>query len=94
MSQDGILAIYLKDFIEKGMPLGDGYFYLRYTDVIDKKLLDSNYQWHNISGYESEFNQRNLLYTNNGSSVYRWILINTLSKVVTTFFSPRALKDF
>lgn len=50
--------------------LEDGYIYLRHTAIIDGKLLDQNYMWHNISDYQNEILTRNLIYSNNGSQVW------------------------
>jgi len=64
-------AVYAKAFIEKGTPLGEGYIYLRYCGVVDGKLLDNSYNWHDITDYQEEFAKRNLLYSNGGSEVYK-----------------------
>ncbi len=50
--------------------LEDGYIYLRHTAIIDGKLLDQNYMWHNISDYQNEILTRNMIYSNNGSQVW------------------------
>jgi len=64
-------ASYARRLIEEHKPLGDSYFYLRYTGVVDGMLLDWNGQWHGIEEYHDEFGKRNLIYTNNGSEIYR-----------------------
>ncbi len=69
MSQGGLLsAKYPRTFIENGGRLGKGYFYLRYINTVDGKLLDAHRKWHNIIDYKEKFFYKNLIY-NSGSKV-------------------------
>jgi len=63
-------SIYAQSFIENGQLTVDGYFYLPYTGVVDNKLLDHNYNWHNITNYPYEFQDKDLIYSNGGSQVW------------------------
>ena len=70
-SQSGIRSlIYAKSLIEDKKDIKGGYIYLRYTGVVDKKLWDSDYQWHNITEYHHLFIEKNKIYNNGGSEVY------------------------
>ncbi len=72
ISQGGIRSsVYPGAFIEENKPLGEGYIYLRYCGTVDGKLMDSNYQWHDITEYQDEFAKRALIYSNGGSEVWR-----------------------
>ncbi len=64
-------SIYAESFIENKEPIDIGYYYLRYSGVINGKLMDRNYQWHDIAEYRSEFDAMNLIYTNGGSEIYK-----------------------
>ncbi len=64
-------SVYPGAFIEEGKPLGDGYIYLRYCGVVDGKLMDRNYEWHDIAEFREEFARRNLIYTNGGSEIWK-----------------------
>jgi uncharacterized membrane protein len=71
ISQGSIpLAEYSGSLIED-MQTFDGYFFLRYTGVVNGMLLDSNYQWHNLSQYNEQFIHKNIIYSNGGSTVFR-----------------------
>ena len=71
ISQGGILsAIYAGPLITEHEPLTAGYFFLRYTGFVDFKLLDANLQWHNLSEYNNQFNNENIVYSNGGSVVF------------------------
>ena len=63
--------IYPKEFIEQKKSLEGGYIFLRYCGVVDGKLMDANYQWHDITEYQNEFIERNLIYSNKGSQVWK-----------------------
>ena len=63
--------IYAKSLIEDGQAIKDGYIYLRYTGVVDGKLLDWGGKWHNITEYEGNFGDNNKIYDNGGSEVWR-----------------------
>jgi len=73
ISQGGIRSrVYFAEaFIKGSKYLEPGYFYLRYTGVVDGKLLDNYYQWHDMTDYQDEFVERNLIYSNGGSQVYK-----------------------
>ena len=64
-------SIYMGTLIENNKPLGDGYIYVRYTGVVDRKLLDSKYIWHDFDNFQYEFNHRNLVYDNGGSQIWK-----------------------
>ncbi|MCX9083515.1 MAG: DUF2206 domain-containing protein [Candidatus Methanoperedens sp.] len=71
ISQSGIQSlIYAKSLIEDKENIEDGYIYLRYTGVVDKKLMDSNYKWHNMTEYRHIFIGKNKIYSNGGSEVH------------------------
>lgn len=63
-------SMYAGDLIENHNPLGKGYFYLRYCNVVKRKFLDSSYQWHNTSDYKDEFAKREKIYSNAGSDIW------------------------
>jgi uncharacterized membrane protein len=76
-SQGGIRSsTYAKLLIEDKKDLKKGYIYLgyyiylRYTGVVDKKLLDADFQWHNMTEYSHLFVEKNKIYNNGGSEVY------------------------
>jgi len=71
-SQGGILSlIYAKSLIEDNESIEKGYIYLRYTGVVDKKLMDADFQWHNMTEYRHYFIEKNKIYNNGGSEIYR-----------------------
>lgn len=71
VSQGGIRSsIYPGAFIEENKPLGEGYIYLRYCGAVDGKLIDRNYQWHDVAEYQDEFMMRAKVYANGGSEVW------------------------
>jgi uncharacterized membrane protein len=47
------------------------YIYLRYTGVVDGKLLDWSGEWHNITEYKGKFGDNNKIYSNGGSEVWK-----------------------
>ena len=63
--------IYAKSLIEEGVAIRTGYIYLRYTGVVDGKLLDLSGEWHNITEYECKFGDNNNIYANGGSEVWK-----------------------
>ena len=72
VSQGGIRSsIYARSLIEDNKSIKEGYIYLRYTGVVNGKLMDRNYQWHNITEYSSEFARKDIVYSNGGSEIYR-----------------------
>ncbi|RLA95290.1 MAG: hypothetical protein DRG25_00610 [Deltaproteobacteria bacterium] len=72
ISQGGIRhSVYPRAFIEEGKPLEEGYIYLRYCGVVDGKLMDRNYVWHDITDYKDEFAKRELIYNNGGSEIWK-----------------------
>ena len=62
---------YAKSLIEDNKSIKEGYIYLRYTGVVNGKLMDRNYQWHNITEYSDEFARKDIIYSNGGSEIYR-----------------------
>ena len=62
---------YAKSLIEDGIAIEKGYTYLRYTGVVDGKLLDWSGEWHNITEYEGKFGDNNKIYANGGSEVWK-----------------------
>lgn len=56
--------------IDGGKSPREGYIYLPYVAVVDHKLLDKDYLWHNLTNYEKEFNSLILIYSNGGSAIY------------------------
>ena len=70
-SQSGIRSLgYAKSLIEDKKDIKNGYIYLRYTGVVDKKLMDADFQWHNMTEYSHLFVEKNKIYNNGGSEVY------------------------
>ena len=63
--------IYAKSLIEDGQAIKKGYIYLRYTGVVDGKLLDWGGKWHNITEYEGKFGDNCKIYDNGGSEVWK-----------------------
>ena len=64
-------SVYAKRLIEEGVAIKRGYIYLRYTGVVDGKLLDWNNEWHNITEYEGKFGDNCKVYANGGSEVWK-----------------------
>ncbi|MBT9145305.1 MAG: hypothetical protein DDT42_01175 [candidate division WS2 bacterium] len=64
-------SIYAGSLIEDNEAIKEGYFYLRYTGVVNGKLMDKNYQWHNLTEYEGKFGDNNKIYSNGGSEVWK-----------------------
>ena len=62
---------YPRLFIEEGRPIKKGYIYLRYTGVVDGKLLEWGGKWHNMTEYEGFFGDYYKVYANGGSEVYK-----------------------
>ena len=73
LSSQGMVrsSIYDPSFIEDKEAIGDGYIFLRYVNVVDRKLLDRGIQWHNLTEYDHLFVERNKIYDNDGSQVWR-----------------------
>ena len=63
--------IYAGSFIVKGQAIKSGYIYLRYTGVVNGKLLDGYGEWHNVTEYEGKFGDNCKIYANGGSEVWR-----------------------
>lgn len=64
-------SYYAEKLIEnKQLPEG-GYIWLRYYNVIDRKLLKRDYKWNDIREYQQEFAQRSLIYSSGCSEVWR-----------------------
>jgi uncharacterized membrane protein len=49
----------------------EGYIYLRYYNVVNGKLLGKGYVLYNLSEYSHQFVEKNEIYANGGSEVYR-----------------------
>ena len=64
-------SIYAKSLIEDKEDIKEGYIYLGYTGVVNKKLMDSDYQWRNMTEYSQVFIEKDKIYNNGGSEVYR-----------------------
>ncbi|MCK4735513.1 MAG: DUF2206 domain-containing protein, partial [Methanophagales archaeon] len=47
-----------------------GYIYLRYVNVVGGKLQERSVQWHNITEYQDNFDEKGKIYDNGGSEVY------------------------
>jgi uncharacterized membrane protein len=47
-----------------------GYFYLRYYNVVDGKLLDWQFEEHNITEYSDKFTGKSKLYNNGGAEIW------------------------
>ena len=63
--------IYAKSLIEDKKDIKEGYIYLRYTGVVNGKLLGSKHQWHNLTEYSAIFRGKDKIYGNGGSEIYR-----------------------
>jgi uncharacterized membrane protein len=77
LSSQGMVrsSIYDRSFIEDKEAIGDGYIFLRYVNVVEGKLLGREagaaVQWHNLTEYDHLFVERNKIYDNYGSQVWR-----------------------
>ena len=49
----------------------DGYIYLTYNNVINKQIFDDKANLQNISKYEDKFIEKDKIYSNGGSEIYR-----------------------
>jgi uncharacterized membrane protein len=49
----------------------NGYIYLRYYNIVTGKLLDPQNEEHNITEYQDKFVEKNRIYDNGGSEVWR-----------------------
>ncbi|KFD41184.1 hypothetical protein DK28_0211540 [Peptococcaceae bacterium SCADC1_2_3] len=56
--------------LEQGSKI-NGYIYLRHFNVIDGKLLDRKYKSHDIVKYQATFKEKDKIYNNGGSEVYK-----------------------
>jgi uncharacterized membrane protein len=63
--------LYAGKLIEEDQLIRGGYIWLRYCNVVDGKLLDRDFQWHNIVDYQDEFAKWSPIYTNGGSEVWK-----------------------
>jgi uncharacterized membrane protein len=69
VSQGGLLhTIYAKSLIEDKEAFKSGYLYLRYTGVVDGRLMDKLYKWHNINLHDA---RNDKIYGNGGSEIYK-----------------------
>ena len=48
-----------------------GYVYLRYYNVVNKKLLDVQFEEHNITEYSDTFARKSKLYNNGGAEIWK-----------------------
>jgi len=64
-------SIYDPSFIEDKTAIGDGYIFLRYVNVVNKKLLQSGPKLNNLTDYEHLFVDRSKIYDNCGSQVWK-----------------------
>ena len=48
-----------------------GYIYLRYYNVVDGKLLDKQFEEHDMTQYETKFAGKNKIYNNGGAEVWK-----------------------
>jgi len=72
ISQAGIPlgSIDYTSLIDKRKKISDGYIYLRYYNVFNRKLADRAYMGHDIVEYLDRFIMRRLIYSNGGSEIY------------------------
>lgn len=72
-SQGGIPdSVYAESFIEKKEPISkEVYLYIRYSGAVKGKLMDNEYQWHDVAEYEAIIANKDRIYTNGGSEVYK-----------------------
>lgn len=70
MSQGMIKSsIYDPSFIEDKKILRAGVVFLRYVNVVEKKMLRSDLKWNNLKDYEHLFIHRSKIYDNYGSQI-------------------------
>ena len=62
---------YAQSLIEDKKAIKEGYIFIRYTGVVDGKLMDRYYKLHNITDYEGKFGENNIIYDNGGSEIYK-----------------------
>ena len=71
ISQGGIfISDYAGPLIEKKAPISSGYFFLRYTGVVNGKIMDQYLQWHSLSDYQDYFSKLYKIYSDGGATVY------------------------
>ncbi len=61
---------YVESLIEDNEAIKEGYIYLRYTGVVNGKLMDKNCQWHNLTEYSHLFVGESEIYNNGGSDIW------------------------
>ncbi|MGB3345742.1 MAG: DUF2206 domain-containing protein [Candidatus Humimicrobiia bacterium] len=73
LSSQGMVrsSIYDPSFIEDKEAIGEGYIFLRYVNVVDRKLLGRGIQWYNLTEYDHLFVDRKRIYDNGGSEAWR-----------------------
>jgi len=72
VSQGGIFSSdYAGPLIENNEPISSGYFFLRYTGVVDGKIMDQYSKWYSLSDYQDYFGKIGIIYSDGGSTVYR-----------------------
>jgi uncharacterized membrane protein len=49
----------------------EGYIYLRYYNVVNGKLLDKQFEEHDLTQYETKFAGKNKIYNNGGAEVWK-----------------------
>ena len=49
----------------------EGYIYLRYYNVVDGKLLDVQFEEHDIIQYSDKFTGKSKLYSNGGAEIWK-----------------------
>ena len=49
----------------------EGYIYLRYYNVVDGKLLDKQFEEHDMAQCETKFVGKNKIYNNGGAEVWK-----------------------
>ena len=69
ISQAGILEYDSYSLLVEDRKI-NGYIYLRYHNVVDGKLVD-RHEEHNITEYQNKFVDKNRIYNNGGSEVWR-----------------------
>ena len=71
-SQAGLKSFDIMPFVMNNNSINEGYIYLRYTAVVNGKLLTMNNQWLNISSeYPQSFLEYSKIYGNGGSESTR-----------------------
>ena len=70
ISQAGIRQYDSDSLFVEGRKI-NGYVYLRYYNVVDGKILDAQREEHNMVEYQDKFVDKNRIYNNGGSEVYR-----------------------